>query len=234
MGLVGWGLIHLMWWVFWPLPPLRGGTFFLEKVTKNRLLHHTALRCATGPLAPVLLREDRAVRPILGLSAFRPSMASTSLRKTSTRPPEVAGRSRARSRSKARATAGESLRSRFVYLPADLWGGWQGCALRFALAVPASSRGKPAPTGIAQILNSALYRPFRGACRIAAPPLLQDLHTCLALHQSGQRQANRCALALFIYQRISGVAGRAAPCDLRCQYRPLRGTSPLLQGLRKF
>ncbi|MDR6714709.1 hypothetical protein J2W83_004346, partial [Pseudomonas hunanensis] len=30
------------------------------------------------------------MRPILGLSAFRPSMASTSLRKTSTRPPEVA------------------------------------------------------------------------------------------------------------------------------------------------
>ncbi|MBP2260521.1 hypothetical protein J3B00_001326 [Pseudomonas sp. BP8] len=52
--------------------------------------------------------------------------------------------------------------------------------------------------------------------------------------QPGQRQANRCALALFIYQRICGVAGRAAPCDLHWQYRPLRGTSPLLQVLRKF
>ncbi|MDR6712102.1 hypothetical protein J2W83_001697 [Pseudomonas hunanensis] len=131
---------------------LTAGHFFSwKKVTKNRLLHHTALRCATGSLAPVLLREDRAVRPLLGLSAFRPSMASTSLRKTSTRPPEVAGRSRARSRSTARATAGESLRSRFVYLPAKLWCGWQ-----------------------------------------------------------------------------------AAPCDLHWQYRPLRGASPLLQGLRRF
>ncbi|MBP2259341.1 hypothetical protein J3B00_000146 [Pseudomonas sp. BP8] len=52
--------------------------------------------------------------------------------------------------------------------------------------------------------------------------------------QPGQRQANRCALALFVYERICGVAGRAAPCDLHWQYRPLRGTSPLLQGLRKF
>ncbi|MDR6715103.1 hypothetical protein J2W83_004743 [Pseudomonas hunanensis] len=238
---------------------LTAGHFFSwKKVTKNRLLLHPALRCAPGSLAPVLLREDRAVRPLLGLSAFRPSMASTPLRKTSTRPPEVAGRSRARSRSTARATAGgslrsrfvclraelwrgwaglrpaicigstglfagqarsyrycanfdfgavpafprgmsdrrtaaatgfaylpgstpiratagESLRSRFVYLPADLWGGWQGCALRFALPVPASSRDKSdrrtaAPTGIAQILNSPQYRPLRGASRIAAPP----------------------------------------------------------------
>ncbi|MBP2263852.1 hypothetical protein J3B00_004657 [Pseudomonas sp. BP8] len=106
---------------------LTAGHFFSwKKVTKNRLLHHTALRCATGSLAPVLLREDRAVRPILGLSAFRPSMASTSLRKTCARPPEVAGRSRARSRSRstARATAGESLRSRFVCLFASGFVGW--------------------------------------------------------------------------------------------------------------
>ncbi|MBP2261926.1 hypothetical protein J3B00_002731 [Pseudomonas sp. BP8] len=67
--------------------------------------------------------------------------------------PEVAGRPRARST--ARATAGESLRSRFVYLPADLLCGWQGCALRFALAAPASSRDKPAPTGIASNSKSA-------------------------------------------------------------------------------
>ncbi|MDR6714649.1 hypothetical protein J2W83_004285, partial [Pseudomonas hunanensis] len=71
---------------------LTAGHFFSwKKVTKNRLLLHPALRCAAGPLAPVLLREDRAVRPLLGLSAFRPSMDSTSLRKTSTRPPEVTG-----------------------------------------------------------------------------------------------------------------------------------------------
>ncbi|MBP2262821.1 hypothetical protein J3B00_003626 [Pseudomonas sp. BP8] len=137
---------------------LTAGHFFSwKKVTKNRSLRHPALRCAAGPLASVLLREDRAVRPLLGLSAFRPSMASTSLRKTCARPPEVAGRSRARSRSRstARATAGESLRSRFVYLPAVLWGGWQGCALRFELPIPASSRGKPAPTGIAPYSQSA-------------------------------------------------------------------------------
>ena len=154
-------------WILWAYPfdgvaflapsALTAGHFFSwKKVTKNRLLHHTALRCATGSLAPVLLREDRAVRPILGLSAFRPSMASTSLRKTCARPPEVA-----------------------VDQEPD-----------------------------------------------------QD-------QQPGQRLANRCALALFIYQRICGVAGRATPCALHWQYRPLRGTSriaapPLLQGLRKF
>ncbi|MBP2261392.1 hypothetical protein J3B00_002197 [Pseudomonas sp. BP8] len=108
--------------------------FFLEKSNQKPLAPasgpYAALR---GSLAPVLLREDRAVRPILGLSAFRPSMASTSLRKTSTRPPEVAGRSRARSRATAKATAGESLRSRFVCLPAELWRGWAG--LRPALCI---------------------------------------------------------------------------------------------------
>ncbi|MBP2260917.1 hypothetical protein J3B00_001722 [Pseudomonas sp. BP8] len=113
---------------------LTAGHFFSwKKVTKNRLLLHPALRCAPGSLAPVLLREDRAVRPLLGLSAFRPSMASTPLRKTSTRPPEVAGRSRARSRSTARATAGGSLRSRFVCLRAELWRGWAG--LRPAICI---------------------------------------------------------------------------------------------------
>ncbi|MBP2262820.1 hypothetical protein J3B00_003625 [Pseudomonas sp. BP8] len=101
-----------------------------EKVTKNRLLLHPALRCATDPLAPVLLREDRAVRPLLGLSAFRPSMASTSLRKTSTRPPEVA---------KLRAASGLAL----FFIVA------------WVVNIRASSRGKPAPTGIAQIVNKA-------------------------------------------------------------------------------
>ncbi|MDR6712897.1 hypothetical protein J2W83_002499 [Pseudomonas hunanensis] len=52
--------------------------------------------------------------------------------------------------------------------------------------------------------------------------------------QPGQRLANRCALALFIYQRICGVAGRAAPCDLHWQSRPLRGASPLLQVQRRI
>ncbi|MDR6710956.1 hypothetical protein J2W83_000546 [Pseudomonas hunanensis] len=122
---------------------LTAGHFFSwKKVTKNRLLHHPAFRCATGSLAPVLLREDRAVRPILGLSAFRPSMASTSLRKTCARPPEVAGRSRARSRSTARATAGESLRSRFVYLPADLWCGWAGLRPAICIGSPGLFAGQ--------------------------------------------------------------------------------------------
>ncbi|MBP2260250.1 hypothetical protein J3B00_001055 [Pseudomonas sp. BP8] len=113
---------------------LTAGHFFSwKKVTKNRLLHHTALRCATGSLAPVLLREDRAVRPLLGLSAFRPSMASTSLRKTCARPPEVAGRSKARSRSTARATAGESLRSRFCLFTSGFVGWLAG--LRPAICI---------------------------------------------------------------------------------------------------
>ncbi|MBP2263598.1 hypothetical protein J3B00_004403 [Pseudomonas sp. BP8] len=114
--------------------PYGGSLFFLEKSNQKPLAPasgpYAALR---GPLAPVLLREDRAVRPLLGLSAFRSSMASTSLRKTCARPPEVAGRSRARSRSTATATAGESLRSRFVCLRADLWGGWAG--LRPAICI---------------------------------------------------------------------------------------------------
>ncbi|MBP2263725.1 hypothetical protein J3B00_004530 [Pseudomonas sp. BP8] len=141
----GRGLIHLMWWVFWPLPRLRRVTFWQtpQKVTKKVSAPsygpYAALR---GSLAPVLLREDRAVRPILGLSAFRPSMVSTSLRKTCARPPEVAGRSRARSRSTARATAGESLRSRFVYLRADLWGGMAGLRPAICIGSPGLFAGQ--------------------------------------------------------------------------------------------
>ena len=85
--------IHWLWRRSLTFPPLRRVTFWQtpQKVTKKGwLLSYGPYAALRGSLAPALLPGGPRPRPIHGPKRLPGILPVTSLRKTSTRPPEVA------------------------------------------------------------------------------------------------------------------------------------------------
>ena len=85
--------IHWLWRRSLTFPPLRRVTFWQtpQKVTKKGwLLSYGPYAALRGSLAPALLPGGPRPRPIHGPKRLTGILPVTSLRKTSTRPPEVA------------------------------------------------------------------------------------------------------------------------------------------------